>query len=118
MEINKFDKTQNKYKKYIKQRILELMRSRNLSEVQLSSDLGNGTNYIHNVLNGVSFPLMGEFLKICEYFDITPAEFFDQDLKSPDLMEAIRLLKSLPDSSIKDITNVIRLVANADKKDK
>ena len=33
--------------------------------------------YIYNISSGKSLPPMKEFLQICDYFNITPAQFFE-----------------------------------------
>lgn len=58
--------------KYIRARIEELRLKSNLSEYQLSLDLGRSAGYIQSISSGRTLPSMQAFLEICDYFDITP----------------------------------------------
>ena len=62
---------------FVRDRITQLRISRGLSEYQLSYELGHSRGYINNISSGKSLPSMSEFFAICDYFDITPCEFFD-----------------------------------------
>ena len=65
------------YDKFIRDRITALRIKKNVSEYRMSLDLGHSDSYIRNITSGKALPSMGEFLYICEYFGITPQEFFD-----------------------------------------
>ena len=45
----------------------------------------------HNIENGINLPSMTVFFYICEYFNITPYEFFDNNMHDPQT-SALRLL--------------------------
>ena len=55
----------------------------------MSLDLGHSDSYIRNITSGKALPSMSEFLYICEYFNITPKEFFDQESKNPELINEL-----------------------------
>ena len=65
------------YTTYIRERITELRMRRGVSEYQMSLALGQNRNYIQGITSGKALPSMGQFLNICEYFEITPMQFFD-----------------------------------------
>jgi transcriptional regulator with XRE-family HTH domain len=71
---------------FVRNRITQLRLNRGLSEYQLSYELGHSRGYINNISSGKSLPSMNEFFSICEYFGITPAEFFDTDHSNPELL--------------------------------
>ena len=64
---------------FIRQRITELRIQKNVSEYKMSLDLGHSKGYIQSISSGRAMPSMSEFLFICEYFGITPLEFFNTD---------------------------------------
>jgi transcriptional regulator with XRE-family HTH domain len=64
------------YEEYIINRITELRMEKNISEYQLSLELGYSKGYIQSIVSGRVLPSMKAFLEICSYFDITPKEFF------------------------------------------
>jgi transcriptional regulator with XRE-family HTH domain len=74
----------------------------------MSSDLGHSRSYINNISSGKALPSMNEFFSICEYFNITPAEFFDEELENPELIKkAVKGLKNLNDDDMLLILNHI-----------
>lgn len=93
---------------FIRDRITQLRIQKGVSEYQMSFDLGHSRGYIYNISSGRSLPPMGEFLAICEYFNITPSEFFDEKQKNPELVQkALEGLKRLDDSDALLILNHI-----------
>lgn len=46
----------------------------------MSQELGMANSYIFNIENDYAYPTMTIFFAICEYFDITPKEFFDWEV--------------------------------------
>lgn len=74
---------------FIRQRITALRLQKNVSEYKMSLDLGQSRSYIQGITSGKVLPSMAMFLEICDYFGITPAEFFSP---FPGESEQIRLL--------------------------
>ena len=77
------------YEKFIRDRITKLRLNKNVSEYRMSLDLGHSDSYIRNITSGKALPSMSEFLYICEYFNITPKEFFDEDSNNPELINEL-----------------------------
>jgi len=73
--------------RFIRDRITQLRMERNISEYHMSLELGHSKGYIQSISSGRSLPSMSEFLAICEYLKVTPAEFFtdptESEIKSP-----------------------------------
>lgn len=98
----------HEYEKFVRDRITQLRMKKGISEYKLSYDLGHSRGYIYNITSGKSLPPLTELFSICEYFDITPAEFFDDKLANPELIQkAVEGLKKLNDSDILLILNNI-----------
>lgn len=98
----------HEYEKYVRDRITQLRLQKGISEYKLSYDLGHSRGYIYNITSGKSLPPLAELFSICEYFDITPAEFFDDRLSNPQLIQkAEEGLKTLSDSDVLLILNYI-----------
>lgn len=96
------------YDKFVRDRITQLRLQKGVSEYQMSYDLGHSRGYIYNISSGKSLPPLTELFAICEYFSITPAEFFDDKLSNPELIQkAVEGLKTLDDSDILMILNHI-----------
>ena len=64
---------------FIRDRITQLRMALDISEYRMSLDLGHSKGYIQSISSGRSLPSMIEFLAICEYLHVTPAEFFSPD---------------------------------------
>ena len=86
---------------FVRNRITELRIKKGISEYQMSYDLGHSRGYINNITSGKSLPSLNEFFSICDYFEITAVEFFDQQQKNPELVnKALSKFKLLNDSDM------------------
>lgn len=95
--------------RFVRDRIVQLRLKKGVSEYQMSYDLGHSRSYIYNISSGKSLPPMAEFLQICDYFGITPGQFFDDSIENPALLQtAINELKKLNDDDLNLIINIIR----------
>ena len=74
---------------YIRNRITQLRIQKGVSEYQMSYDLGHSRGYVNNISSGKALPSMSEFLAICEYLRITPAEFFESENNNPTQLSGI-----------------------------
>ena len=71
------------YDDFVRERITQLRLQKGVSEYRMSYDLGHSRGYINNISSGKTLPSMAEFFAICEYFDITPIEFFNEKVVNP-----------------------------------
>ena len=74
---------------FIRDRISVLRTKKNVSGYRMSTDLGHSKSYMQSISSGRSMPSLGEFLYICEYLGVTPREFFDEDIKEPQLVQKL-----------------------------
>lgn len=72
---------------FIRQRITELRIKKGVSEFKMSSDLGHSRSYIQHIVAGRTLPSLQEFLYICDYLDVSPSEFFNENLSDPILVQ-------------------------------
>ena len=72
---------------FIRDRITQLRLKKGVSEYQMSYDLGHSRGYVYNISSGKALPPLKEFLAICEYFQITPQQFFDDTAQHPELIQ-------------------------------
>ena len=97
------------YEEFIKNRITKLRMLRNVSEYQMSLDLGHSKSYIQSISSGRVLPSMSEFISICEYLGVTPKEFFDDENSNPMMHgEIIDEMKGMQDKDIELILALIR----------
>ena len=96
------------YEKFIGDRISQLRKDRKLSQRKLSSDLGQNGSYIGRIESHNSFPSVPSLLFICEYFNISPSEFFEVDNSHPEILkELISKLSKLKDSELDIVKQLI-----------
>lgn len=101
---------------FIRNRITELRLKKGVSEYQMSYDLCHSRSYIYNISSGKSLPPMAEFLEICNYFGITPSQFFDDSIENPALLQsAIDELRKLNDDDMMLIIGHIRRLTKEQK---
>lgn len=80
----------------MRERITSLRMQKGVSEYQMSYDLGHSRGYINNISSGKSLPSVTELFAICDYFGITPAEFFTESVENPKLSgELVGLVERL-----------------------
>ena len=97
--------------KFIRDRITQLRIQKGVSEYKMSYDLGHSRSHIYNISSGKSLPPLAEFLEICDYFGITPSQFFDDTSENPYLVQsASEEIKKLNDDDLMlAISNIRRL---------
>ena len=81
---------------YIAKRITQLRMARNISEYQMSLELGHSKSYIQSITSGKSMPSTQELFNIADYFDMSLSEFFDEERSlSPTVQKAIDAIREL-----------------------
>lgn len=102
------------YEKFLRDRITQLRIKKDVSEYQMSLDLGRSRGYIQNISSGKSLPSVDGLFEICKYFEITPAQFFDESVEDPGLAsEAVRNFKKLNDGDKLLVLNTINRLTNS-----
>lgn len=101
--------------KYIGSRITELRLKMNPvpSERDVSLSIGQNSSYITKITSGKANPTIDRFYIICEYFGITPMEFFNhyEDNPAKD-REVLTHLKNLAE---KDYDIIADFILSMDK---
>ena len=81
---------------FIVQRIVRLREARGISARDLSLSIGTDKNYINRIETLTTKPSIEGLVFICEYFEITIQEFFDdgtdRPLREKELLAVIRKL--------------------------
>lgn len=97
---------------FISERITELRLARNVSEYQMSLELGMSKGYVQGITSGKCMPSAKQLFNIADYFHLTVSEFFD-DRKhdSPVMLEAVRTLRQLNEEDVKLVLGLIRRLA-------
>ena len=96
------------YENFVKERITQLRLKKGVSEYQMSYDLGHSRGYVYNISSGKALPPLKEFFAICDYFEITPQQFFDDGSQNPELIQkALDGMKQLSESDMLLLLNMI-----------
>jgi len=82
-------------------RLTQLRMNRGVSARDMSLSIGQSPNYIIGIEGGKNYPSMETFFYICDYFGITPKEFFDIESTNPTkAAELMEIVKSLPNEQL------------------
>ncbi len=73
---------------FIRERITQLRIQKGVSESQMSLELGHSRGYLQNISRGKSLPSYDGLFEICDYFGISPQQFFDERTEEPGLIAA------------------------------
>lgn len=89
-------------------RLTNLRIKKGVSARDMSLSIGQNAGYINNIETGKALPSMAGFFYICEFLNITPQEFFDQDTDQPEKMrKLISNLKHLEERQLNNISEIV-----------
>ena len=84
------------YEDFTRERIAQLRTLKGVSARDMSLSIGQNSSYINRIENKKSLPSLQVLFWICEYFGITPQQFFDEGNTYPaevaQLMEEVKKL--------------------------
>ena len=90
-------------------RLTALREQKGVSAREMSSGLGQNSAYINKIENRKSLPSLEGFFYICDYFKITPKEFFDNGINYPmEMEEILKDLQALTPEQLANISSVIK----------
>lgn len=100
--------TDVQYEAQIRARITQLRLAKNVSEHRMSLDLDKSGSYIRGITSGVALPSLKELLRIIEYFEMTPAEFFaPMDETSTPYHTLCETLRTMDDASLEKVIQFV-----------
>ena len=90
------------------ERLSNLRLKSGVSARDMSLSLGQSAGYINKIENHKALPSLSVFFYICEYFGISPKEFFDEENNNPKVIQDINEgLKSLTDEQLSIIASLV-----------
>lgn len=104
------------YEKNFSNSLIELRIRKGVSARDMSLSIGQNPSYINNIETGKALPSMTNFFYICDYLEISPADFFEFDYARP--VELARLgddLSKLTESQFQNIKEIVSDLAKANK---
>ena len=97
------------YEDFFVERLTSLRNQKNVSAREMSLALGQNGSYINRIENKLALPSMQAFFYICEYFQITPKDFFDETNHNPEKINTItNELKNLDDTQLDTVFAVVK----------
>ena len=100
--------TQIDYFDWFPKRLSSLRMQKGVSARDMSLSLGQSESYINKIENRHALPSLTGFFYICEYLDVTPAEFFDMENNSP--KKDLAILKGLKRLTLEQADHVLLIV--------
>lgn len=89
-------------------RLLQLRNEKGVSARDMSLSLGQNENYINNIENRKNFPSLKGLFYICEYLDVHPKDFFNDEIESPEL--TAKFLKQIENLNKNEIEHLMLIV--------
>lgn len=102
------------YESEFAERLIALREQKGVSAREMSLAIGQNQNYINRIENKKNFPSIQVFFYICEYLNITPKEFFDFEVKSPNKIN--KLIPQIEKLSPPQLDALSAVVAEFNKK--
>ena len=96
------------YEDFTRERIAQLRTEKGVSARDMSLSLGQNSSYINRIENKKSLPSLQVLFWICEYFGITPQQFFDEGSAYP--AEVAQLLEEVKKLDRDSFNLVVELV--------
>lgn len=97
------------YDEFFSKRIYILRTEKGVSARDMSLSLGMSENYINQIENSRALPSMQNFFYICEYLQISPKDFFDDEKTQPSIQnELLTLTKGLQNSQLENLKEIAR----------
>ena len=90
-------------------RLTELRVKHGVSARDMSLSIGQNASYINNIENGKALPSMTVFFYICEYFNISPQEFFSYENPNPEKTKQLEYdLHLLTDNQLNLVISLVK----------
>lgn len=97
------------FNEFLSKRIAQLRMAKGISARDMSLTLGQGAGYINSIENRNSLPSMHVFYYICDFFKISPRDFFDVDSGNPKILNEISEdMKALTPEQISNIAGIVK----------
>ena len=101
------------YEEFTQDRIAQLRMQREVSARDMSLSLGQNNSYINQIENRKALPSLQGLFYICEYFGITPQQFFDDgDTYPAQLAELVADMKKLDAPMLAHISAIVTRILN------
>ena len=109
--------THEEIREFVIKRIIDLRVRKGLSPDALSRALGKNRNYISHIETRINFISIEGLVDICDYFEITIADFMDSKIDLPELRrELIVLSEDMDEHHLKLLNEIAKSFRNTNQK--
>lgn len=99
------------YEEFTQKRIAQLRAQKEVSARDMSLSLGQNNSYINQIENRKALPSLQGLFYICEYFGITPKQFFDEGNAYPVQLERLlEDMKKLDAQTLEHISAIVKKI--------
>ncbi len=102
------------YIEWFYNRLTQLRMQHGVSARDMSLSLGQSESYINKIENKRTLPSFTGFIYICEYFGISPQEFFNDNCAAPVATQA--LMREMEQLSKEQSEHLLLLIRDLNKK--
>ena len=97
------------YEVFVAERLAKLRQGKGVSARDMSLSMGQNPNYINHIENRKMEPSLTGLIYICDYFGITPQDFFDAGNAYPErLKRIVENLKLLDNNALEGLGTVVQ----------
>lgn len=96
------------YIEWFYNRLTELRTQKGVSARDMSLSLGQSESYINKIENRRTLPSFTGFIYICEYFGITPQEFFSDSVSPQKTKELLCELEMLTPDQTEHVLQIVK----------
>ncbi len=105
--------------KFVAERITDLRIKKGVSEQKMSFELGHSGNYIQLISSGKMVPSLKEFFSICNFLEISPSLFFEENIKQPTLnQKAFNLISKISEKDLEIILPLLQRLSENNNENK
>lgn len=102
------------YEEFTQDRIAQLRVQKGTSARDMSLSLGQNKSYINQIENKKALPSLPGLFYICEYFRITPQQFFDEENVHPNQISAlVEDLKKLDAEALTLVAGLVKKMVSS-----
>jgi len=99
------------YLKFFAMRVAKLRTAKKVSAREMSLAIGLSKSYITQIERKQNLPSMTAFLKICEHLEISPMNFFDDEMENPEMLSKLfEKLKLLGQQELESVVSVVDVI--------
>lgn len=101
------------YVEFFYKRLTELRMQKGVSARDMSLSIGQSESYINKIENRRTLPSLLGFFYICEFFGISPQEFFDENRAAP--LKTAELLTEIGKLSPEQAEHILLIIKDIAK---